>query len=376
MQTNNNSMYTFELDNSYLTDQEQKVFDPYLAFHGLDPGIWEIYRCLFKSATRHTRPLILRAFRNGELCGAAILIKGKRYGRSLFSGKLPARLVNLAGIPFFLWIKFGCCMDMMSNPGFARDPDESDEVFKAMVTHLKKRNLLTIVNDYSANEHLYDRASVAPALPHGLIDVSSMTTEQDYMKDYKNLKRKLKVFANKGGEYIRAELRLDENLVSSMEKCFLATAEKSVFYLPYQDLYLSAAMETSRTSIARVHYFIATINGEFIGYQAAIQTGSHLNALHGAFDRNLKTTYHAYDILFLKMAEFAIEQGLQVVDFGAVINHTKQKMVNRSIPMSYYVLSKYPIIQKAFTRFFKITRIQGDDHLKFRVEQPLPGADE
>ena len=96
-----------------------------------------------------------------------------------------------------------------------------------------------------------------------------------------------------------------------------------MFYLPYQDLYLEAAVNTSETNIETVHYFIATLNGDFLGYQAAIQTGSNLNALHGAFNRNLKTTYHAYDILFVKMTKFAIENGLKTIDFGAVINLTK-----------------------------------------------------
>ena len=91
-----------------------------------------------------------------------------------------------------------------------------------------------------------------------------------------------------------------------------------------------------------------------------------MNALHGAFDRTRKTTYHAYDILFVKMTEFAIEKGLDSVDFGAVINHTKSKMVNKTVEMSYFFYSKYSIVQKAFNLLLKLTKIQGSEQMKFR----------
>ena len=123
---------------------------------------------------------------------------------------------------------------------------------------------------------------------------------------------------------------------------------------------------TSKTKLENVYYFIAKIDEEIIGYQAALVTGKYLNALHGAFDRNLKTTYHAYDILFVKMTEFALEKGLTIIDFGAVINHTKEKMINKSIEMSYFIYSKYPVVQKAFNVLLKLTKIQGADQMKFR----------
>jgi len=361
----NQTGYTYELSSTFLSRKEQAVFGDYLGRLGLDSGVWQVFECLFRSGTRHTQPHLLRASANGKLEGAAIIIKCARYGRALFSNKTLAGMVNLVRLPFYLWLRFGCCMDMMSNPGFARDPENADKIFRGMASWLKRQSLLTVINDYSRNAGLYPDASVLPALPHGLIDVSEMTGLEDYMKPFKNLKRKIKVFRNKKGMYHRIDKKLDNGQLQMALKCFVSTAEKSLIYLPYQDLYIKVAENTSSTSIPQVHYFIATLDGEFLGYQAAVQTGNHLNALHGAFNRDLKTTYHAYDILFAKMAGFAIENGLRSVDFGAVINLTKQKMVNQTIPMSYFVLSKYPLFQKTFNRFLKLTRIQGDDQLKF-----------
>jgi Acetyltransferase (GNAT) domain len=359
-------MYTFVITDKFLSKEETNVFQDYIRSKGLDDNIWEIYNSLFKSKTKHTKPLLLRVYKDANIYGAAVIIKCNKYGKSLFNNYLLSKLINLFKIPFYLWMKFGCCMDMMSNPGFVKDPKKADEVFRAITNYLKKNTLLTIINDYSINSELYHEASILPALPHALIDCSSMTTILDYTTNFKNIKRKIRVFKSKGGEYKRISQRLSQEQILSLKNCFLSTTKKSVFYLPYQDLYLSAAVNTSLLEIKNAYYFVATLNGEFLGYQAAIQSGSNLNALHGAFNRNLKTTYHAYDILFVKMTEFAIENRLKMIDFGSVINLTKQKMINKSIEMSYFIISKYSLVQKIFNLFLKSTKIQGNKQMKFR----------
>jgi len=364
-------MYSFELSNKYLSSEEQDIFNDYLVSQGLDKSIWDVFSCLFKSSTKNTTPLLLKIYKESNLCGAAIVIKCRKYGKSLFKNELLSKVIDLINIPFYLWIKFGTCMDMMSNPGFVKEPEKSDEVFRAMITFLRRKSILTIVTDYTDNKYLYNSASVLPALPQALIDCSQMKTIEDYKKNFKNINRKLKTFKKKGGEYLRIEKQLDDEQISNLKSCFLSTADKSVFYLPYQELYLKSALNTSRTNIINVSYFVAFLDGKFIGYQAAIKTGNHLNALHGAFDRSLKTTYHAYDILFVMMTEFALENKLSIVDFGAVVNHTKQKMMNKSNDISYFILSKYSIIQKVFSVFLKLTNIQSKNQMQFRPSPSL-----
>jgi hypothetical protein len=71
------------------------------------------------------------------------------------------------------------------------------------------------------------------------------------------------------------------------------------------------------------------------------------------------------------MTEFALEHGLKICDFGAVLNFTKQKMVNKTIDMSYFLLGKNANIQKIFSWFLKLTKIQGDKQLKFKTDQSI-----
>lgn len=362
------SQYTFELCNEFLTDDEKSIFNDFLTLHNLDKNIWDVFQSLFNSRIKGTIPLVLKAYSDSELRGAAIIIKCSKYGRALFNNKLLYKLLDFIGVPFYLWIKFGCCMDMMSNFGFVSDIDKEDEMCSAMANYLKSITLLTIINDYSENSKLYPQASVLPALPHALIDTSHMNEIQDYIIEHKNIKRKANSFRNKGGKFDIVSNNLSDEQLSSLKKCFISTAENSIFYLPYQDLYLNSAINTSKTKLNEVYYFIAYMNGEFLGYQAAIKTGKKLNALHGAFDRTRKTNFHAYDLLFFHMTEFAINNGLTLIDFGAVLNTTKQRMINKSIKMSYYLLSKYSIIQWLLNNMLKLTKIQGKDQMKYRKE--------
>lgn len=136
-------------------------------------------------------------------------------------------------------------------------------------------------------------------------------------------------------------------------------------YLPYQDIYLRSAITTSSTKLDDVYYFIARLNGEFLGYQAAVKTGNYLNALHGAFDRERKTTYHSYDLLFVEMVKFAIENDFSMIDFGSVINTTNQRAVNNVVAMSYFLFSKYTLIQLILKKLLKISKIQREKQMQY-----------
>ena len=361
-------MYTFELTEQFIAVKERAVFRDFLYFYGIDEGIWEIFECLFNAKTKGTVPLLLRVYENSDLAGAAIILRCSRYGSSLYDNKLMADFCNLFHIPFFLWIKFGCCMDMMSNPGFVRDPAKSNLICSAIAEYLGKHSWMTMINDYTTNSILYPDAVTLPALPHALIDTSSMTGIGDYIDLHKNIRRKYQIFKKNGGSFHIIYNVLEAQDIETVRKCFISTAEKSVFYLPYEDLYLSSALLTSSTPIYNVIYFIARLNGEFIGYQAALKTGDCLNALHGAFDRNRPTTYHAYDLLFVEMTQYAVENDLRLIDFGAVLNTTKQRMVNCTRPMSYFMLSKNPIIRWIFYMIAKHSKIQGQEQMRFYEE--------
>lgn len=365
-------MYTFKLCKSFLLKEETEVFKAFLNHYHVDESIWDVYACLFKSAVKGTVPLVLKVYKESELCGSAIIIKCSRYGKSLFDNKLIAGMIDMLGVPVYLWIRFGCCMDMASNPGFVKNPEKADEIQAAMAQFLRRRNLFTIIYDYTDKCYLFPGSIALPALPHALIDTGNMRNIQDYISGHKNIKRKMNIFRNNGGTFEIISNVLQNEDIPLVRKCFISTAENSVSYLPYQDIYLNSALKTCSSYLNNVFYFVARLNGQFLGYQAALKTGTCLNALHGAFDRERDTTYHSYDILFVKMTEFAIENGLSSIDFGAVLNITKARMVNKTVDMSYFLYTRYSPIKSFFTSLLRLSKFQGEKQLKFRDYKMVP----
>jgi hypothetical protein len=361
----NNSHYTFDFSTRFLSPEETSLFSSYLNTMHLDAHIWNIFAGLFRSATKATQPYMLRAYENTHLCGAAILIKCTQYGRALFDNPWLIKIFDLTHFPFYMWLKYGCCMDMLSNPGFAVEPEKAGEIFSAMADYLRQRTLLTVITDYCEKASLYPHAGILPFMPHGLVATSGMRSLQDFTGAHKNIKKRLNSFKNNGGDIDILHGAVDEPTLAAMKRCFMATAGKSSVYLPYQDLYLQSALAISTLPADYVYHFIARKDGELLGYQAAIKTGSRLNALHGAFDRERETNYYAYDNLIVKMTEFAIQEGLESVDFGSILNITKQRLMNQSIAMSYYLFSKYALAQWLLVRFFKFTKSQGKEQMKF-----------
>jgi hypothetical protein len=358
-------MFTFTLSNNYLSDDERSVLTPGLAHFSIDENIWDVFACLFRSSTKGTTPLVLRVFENRELCGAAIVIKCRRYGKALFNNPLLAGMMDLFGIPCHLWIKFGCCMDTMSNSGFVADPTRADELLTAISAYLRSHTFLTIINDFSGNGLHHAGSVILPALPHARITTREMDGIGDFLTIHKSLKRKPTTFRKNGGTIDIKSGVLPTDDVKSLKRCFRVTAGKSSFYLPYQDLYFNATQTTGSTRLDNVYYFIARLDGKFVGYQAALKTGTCLNALHGAFDRTLRTTHHAYDCLILKMVEFAIENECSSIDYGAVLNETKQRLME-STEMSYFLGSRWKPVTFAFSNFLKVTKIQGRGQMKYR----------
>lgn len=76
---------------------------------------------------------------------------------------------------------------------------------------------------------------------------------------------------------------------------------------------------------------------------------------------------HIYEMLFVKMVEFAIENGLKSIYFGSVINISKKRMVNKTLEMSYYLFSKCPFLQWMMTKLLKISKIQGKAQMQFNM---------
>jgi len=111
-------MYKFELSDKYLSDEEKKVFMNFLYYYNVDECVWEVFNCLFRSGVKGTVAILLKVYEDSKLYGATIIIRCSNYVRSLFNTKFISGIFDFIRIQIYLWIRFNCCMDMMSNPRF------------------------------------------------------------------------------------------------------------------------------------------------------------------------------------------------------------------------------------------------------------------
>lgn len=359
-------MFSMSLTSEMLSPSERAMFSSDLARHGVDDAIWEVYGCLMKVSSRTTQPLVLRVLDGNRLAGAAFVIRCKAWGRAVFDHPLLRKPFDLVGLPSLIWIRVGYCAEGAANPGFVAEGFDRDEVVVAMINYLQGCSYGLIVTDRTADERFHTNTPTFPYVADGAVCVEGMTCVQDYLDQHNNIKRKIKSFTNKGG---RVDVRtgpFDTTMLETVRRCIDATVGKSLVYSPFQDIFLDVVMETCRCPSDRIVHFVATMKDEVLGYHTFVRTGSVLRMIHGGFDREKKTTHHAYENLIIATVQHALEQGLNTVYFGPIMNETKRRMMNTVDKSSLHFYGGCMLTRVFFPMLFPYTKMQQRKLLVYR----------
>jgi len=355
----------FTLSEEFLSSQEQDVFSDYLKSQEVDETVWQIYFCYFKVKSRWTRPMVLRVFSDERLIAAALLIECRHTGRSLFKSSLLYNPVNWLGIPVYIWLRAGFGPEVIANPGFYSNDVDPDLIAGEIINYLHNKSVAFFITDYQANAHLHKGANVFPYVDEGTVDVSGMETVQDYIAEHSNLKRKIRTFTNKGGTIEILKGKLEDNYQQAVVNCAESTMRKSFVYTPFQDIFINVIKETLHGDSSSFIHIFTKMDGEITGYHSYVVTGSTLRMMHGAFYRDLKSTYHAYENIFIATVGHAIEQRLKKVYFGPIMNETKRRMMRESEPCSTYFYSRNPVFRFIFSLMYSRSQLQNKKLLAF-----------
>jgi hypothetical protein len=125
----------------------------------------------------------------------------------------------------------------------------------------------------------------------------------------------------------------------------------------------SASMEEKN-----VVHFICRTNDDFLGYHSFMDFGTHLRCLNGAFNRELRTTHHAYENMIAKVVEYADENKIMKIFFGPVLNETKRRMMHTFLPTTLHLMSNNALVRSGFPVVLKHSRMMNKDVLQFRSE--------
>lgn len=345
---------------------ERAALADHLRDMGADEAAWDVFGCFLATRSAATRPLALRASRDGRFAGIALMVECAAYGRSLFDSPWLARPMDLSRIPALTWIRVGLCAETLANPGFVAAGFDRGATIAAMLEWLRRHRPVLFVNDATASRPLHASAREFPYVRDGAVDIAGMTSVADYIAQHNNIRRKIKGFTNKGGTIDLIEGPLGDDDMAGVAHCVASTVGHSIIASPFQDLFPEMVAATCAHRSPRFVHFVARLDGRMLGYHSFIRTGRGLRMLHGAFDRTLKSTLHAYENLIVRAVAHGIEHRLDRVHFGPVLNETKRRMMNATEPAALFFSSNNPLLGAAIPAIFPLTKMQSRELLAFR----------
>lgn len=360
------SEYSFIINSDPLNSEEKKVFQGHLDSLGLNDTIWTLYDSLFNAASKNSIPTMLRMKSGDELVAAVIMTKCFDSGITLTGFKPVIKLMKMLRLPVYLWMRAGIGPELMANPGYVNDKYDTAEIYPILMDHMQKKLFLSFVHDLKENTHLYPAGIKLDYPDEGVIDIDEVESVENYRRLHKNVKKKIRHFRGRGGivEIIKGKLNPED--IKLVGQSIESTSKHSVFKLPYQENYAAMCMASASIEDENVVHFICRTETDFLGYHSFIDFGSHLRCLNGAFNRDLKTTHHAYENMIMKVVEYAEERGIKRIYFGPVLNETKRRMMHEFLPTSINFSSSNKIMKSIFPIIMRNSRMMNKKVMRFQ----------
>lgn len=355
----------YSLSDRMLTAAECDSLSAGLERLGVDVAVWTVFDCVSQVATAATGFRVLRAYDGDRLIGAAFLFRCRCWAKALFAQAYLAGPTNLLGLPAHIWIRVGHCAEGIANPGIVHPDFDYERVIAGMLQYLQRNALGTIVIDDSANAGLHPTPSKFPYVSDGRIELDGFESVEAFRASHNNLKRKVKWFTNKGGRIDTVHGRLEPKTVAQCRSFVESTVFTSLVYSPFQDCFNQIVERTCDVNSEHIVHFLATMDGSMIGYHTFLRTGHCLRMIHGAFNRDLHTTHHAYENVILETVRYALANGQRAVHFGPVFNETKRRMMTHRSRSTLYFYSNNRVIRAVIPRIFPYTRMQTRELLAF-----------
>lgn len=357
--------YTLNLSSVPLTPNEKPMFHSHLTELGLDKNIWDVYEKFLQATSVYTKPLIARVKKDKETFACMFLVECWDYGSTLSKLKIVQYLARKLSIPVIVWMKAGIAAEIFASPVFINKSVGNNQELIHILNLIRKKFFILFIHDFADNAFLHPKSIVMPYTDEGIIDTSGYSTIHDYLSNHRNLKKKLKSYQKVGGRIDVIKGRIYEPLVKKIKECVISTGEKSIFKLPYQNDYPDMCAGSASIDNENVIHFFCRSDEEFYGYHSFIMFKNQIRCLNGAFNRNLSTTHHAYENMIYRVVEYSIENKIQTVYFGPVLNETKKRMMNSFIQTKLYVSSNLPFILKMFAPVLRMSRLNAKGLLKF-----------
>jgi len=223
-----------------------------------------------------------------------------------------------------------------NNTFFFTCKDSKAPVLAAMFKKLVEMRPFGMYLGFIDDDMAEDFRSALDEVPHVVVDkvmeTGSISTrepgaEQALFQEHRHLSRQVHRFRNKGGTVHFHEGPVGEGLADEFVACCLASYRKNIHpRTPINvDVYLDHVRNFFMTFPSAL-YIYAKLNDRIVGVQVFIRHEQHLELTEsGCFPQ----TYHAYENLIVASVRYAVEQGLDRVNYGLVLNRPKDRLMDR-----------------------------------------------
>jgi hypothetical protein len=328
--------WTFDLSDRPFDRAERDALAADLHGLGSDPSLLEVWSATVSTASRLTRPQVLRAHDGRDLAGAAVVLVCRDYGASFFASPALTRALR-AGPPIWYWERTGLGTDGHSGPAVVAAGVRREDLVAAAVRWLGRRFLVGTVVEHP-DEPVRPGQLEWPGT--GVSTMAAAAGAQPLLREHRNLARKVRRFANRGGRVERLDGPLPPALLARLVETY---GVRRPINPPFVELYPEMVAAHCSVASDRLVHLVAHLDGGPVGYHSWWRSGTRLSLLSGAFLRPPGGTAHAYENVLLESVEAARQVGADLLDLGPTVNAVKVSLADQTPTVLRFVSRHAPV---------------------------------
>jgi hypothetical protein len=170
----------------------------------------------------------------------------------------------------------------------------------------------------------------------GSISTLDPDIERVMLSRHSHLSRQLHRFRNKGGSVHVLEGPPEAALAEAFVACCLDSYRKNTHpgMAIDVDAYAGHVRDFMRSTPGAV-YIYARLGDQVVGVQIFLRHQRHLELTEGGF---FSQTYHAYENIIMASLRYAVDNGLEKVSYGLILNPNKERLLDADTRVPVYLV--------------------------------------
>ena len=170
----------------------------------------------------------------------------------------------------------------------------------------------------------------------GSISTLDPDIERVMLTRHSHLSRQIHRFRNKGGSVHITEGPPDDTLADSFVACCLDSYRKNIHPgMPIDIDAYGGHVRKFISSTPKALYIHACLDGQVVGVQIFLRHQHHLELTEGGF---FSQTCHAYENIIMASLRYAVDNGLEKVSYGLILNPNKERLLDADTRVPVYLI--------------------------------------